>query len=169
MICLLCGEPQKKPGVEKCDACKSEFALVPGLFGYNNISQLIHALDLFRKGEIGAEEVQERFGNFLTAWESFSEKWGLQEQSVPEAFNLKRDLDAVYGGLLNDLEEAMGPLNDALDKVEELTDDSRDVDDIEEAVRHFCRRVCSTSAAMFTKLESRGGDFDSLLENFGAF
>ncbi len=168
MICLRCSAKQSEPGVDRCSSCEEEFRPVSGLWGVNNISQLLLSIESLKSGEIDLDEFRERFDTFLELWEQFSEKWGLSEATVPEVFSLNRALDSVYGTSLQELEDSIEELNQALDEVDGLSHvDPAALDRIEDHIRLFCRRVCSACAAVFTKLESRGGDFASLLDNFG--
>jgi len=170
MICLHCGQPVKQSGATECPSCKGEFRYVSGLFGTNNVSQLLQALEDCRQGRIDADEVKERFGNFLEVWDLFAEKWSLLDQTVPERFQLESDLEAVYGPPLQKIEEGIEQLNSAVTYLETLDQlEKEDLDELETSVRLFSRLICSSGAALFTKLESRGGDFDSLLEMFGDY
>jgi hypothetical protein len=167
MICLQCGAEQSRPGVVRCSTCQVEFRPASGLFGVNNISQLLGSIEDLRSGAIDLAELRERFGTFLDVWDQFCEKWGLVEVTVPTAFGLNPELESVYGPLLQQLEDSIEELNKALDGVDNLSDaDAAQLEEIEDHIRRFCRSVCSACAGMFTKLESRGGDFASLLDNF---
>ncbi|MCA9780213.1 MAG: hypothetical protein KC800_25980 [Candidatus Eremiobacteraeota bacterium] len=167
MICLHCGTTVKKSGATECPSCKGEFRYVSGLFGTNNVSQLLQALEDCGQGRIDADEVKERFGNFLEVWDRFAEKWSLLEQSVPDRFRMPSELEAVYGQSLEKIEEAVEQLNSAVAYLESLDElEKGDLEELDTSVRMFSRLICSSGAALFTKLESRGGDFDSLLEMF---
>jgi hypothetical protein len=168
MICLKCGELQDQSSPTTCQACGFKFRYVEGIFGTNNISQLVQGLEDFREGRLGLDELIERFELFLEVWEYFSQEWGLHENTAVTLFALDRELEAVYGEPLHQVEEALEHLNMAIDTLEGLSeDDDEKAALIEEQVRLFSRKVCSASALIFKKLESRDGDFGSLLDNFG--
>lgn len=141
-----------------------------GLFGTNNISQLLQALEDTAAGQRDLDELTERVGIFLEIWDEFAERWKLSELSVPERFELSDDLEAVYAEPLEQIEAALEHLNTAVSDLDALeSPDPAALKKIEESIRLFSRGICSAGAALFTKLENRGGDFDSLLEMFDSY
>jgi hypothetical protein len=169
-VCLRCGSAQKGPVSDRCRSCQREFRSVAGLFGTNNISQLLASLEDLKSGDITLAAFEEHFGVFLEIWEKFADSWGIQTQQLTTLFKLEHELAAVYGKLLDEIEDGLDQLTLALEIVEELEpEDLAPVDTIEDNIRLFSRRVCSATAGMFTKLESREGDFGSLLDAFESF
>jgi hypothetical protein len=170
MICLSCGESVTKSGATECPSCKEEFRYVSGLFGTNNISQLLQALEDTAAGTCDLEELNDRVGVFLEVWDDFAARWKITDRTVPERFELSEELEAVYGEPLAQIEEAIEHLNAAVSELDGLESAEPEVlKRIESSVRLFSRRVCSAGAVLFTKLENRGGDFDSLLEMFDSY
>lgn len=169
-ICLYCGSTEKRPEPQVCPSCQGEFRTVSGLFGINNISQLIAAVEDLRNNDCSLDEFEERFSFFLELWEGFAESWELPGRDLGSVFQLDSALDGVYGKLLTELDEGIAQLGSALEIIETRDEgDTSALEQVEDHVRLFSRRVCSASAGIFTKLESRDGDFSSLLDAFGSF
>ena len=143
--------------------------MVQGLFGVSNISQLLVAVEDLKGKRCSLVSLTNRVDMFLEIWEDFAERWALQDQQVIDIFGFEEDLRDVYKGLLEQLEKGLDNLIDALDLVEALQEESLgSLDLIDEYFRHFFRHICSSAAGIFTKLDSRDGDFGGLMSAFGS-
>ena len=167
MVCLDCGEAQAASEPERCRACGAAFHHVAGVHGVNHLSQLLDAIDAYREGHIELATLKQRFSAFEARWDTFMDSWDIAERSISEALGIDETLGAVYGPLLERLEESLEHLANALDILETL--DSRDpeaLEKLEEETGQFWRGSCSALAGLFQKLDTRDGDVDSLLSAF---
>lgn len=168
MICLDCGKRQKGEVGRPCPSCDRSFEPVPGIYGINNISQLLRAVEECREGRLSPDELRQTFDAFAEVWEGFSERWKLLDASVPEQFELSPVSEGIYKEPLGQLEESFAHLDDAFAALDEMESvDEAVLDDLAENLRHFFSGVCSAVAIIFKKLENPKGDFGALLHNFG--
>jgi hypothetical protein len=166
MICLDCGKPQgtAEPGV--CPSCGAKHSTVPGIFGINHVSQLLHAIEMCREGKLELDGLQERFSAFEEGWQGFVERWNLEEDTIAQALALDDTLVSVYGPLLERLEDSLQHLNNALDMLDAMeSPGTHELEALEEELRYFWRGSCSALAGLFKKLDTRRGDVDSLLSS----
>ncbi len=167
MICLDCGKRQKGEVGEPCRSCGRAFEPTPGIYGINNISQLLSAVDECREGRLSPDALKTTFDAFAEVWEGFSERWKLPDAPVPELFELSPVSEGVYKEPLTQFEEAFAHLDDAFAALDEMDGvDPALLDDLADDVRQFFRGVCSAAAITFKKLENPKGDFGALLSNF---
>ncbi len=168
MICLACGQRLHGQESQECSECGEVYSPVPGIFGVNHPSQLLDALGKFRLGQLSLPLLKERFFALEEVWESFMARWDLNEQTVSQALDIRRELRSVYGKELDKLEDAVEHFNQALDLVETLEGvDSTQLDRLEEELYLFTRGACSACAELFHKLDTRHGDLQSLLSALG--
>lgn len=168
MICLQCGHRQPHAERENCASCHAEFRKVEGVFGVNNFTQVLQALEDFRASRIDHDRFREIFDAFYELWEKAASRWKVVDGRIRDMLALSPELQAVYEAPLMDIESGLDELlaaaeiADALEEAEES-----DLEALEDHLRLFFRKVCSSAGAIFTKLESRGGDFGALLSAFG--
>lgn len=168
MICLECGHRQRGKVENPCSSCGSVFQTVGGIYGVNNITQLLDAIEHCRSGTLSLDSLIARFDAFAEHWESFQKRWGLDKGSVPELFELSAQSQGIYEEPLGSLGEAFTHLDDAFAILDELeSPESEALDRLADHLRQFFRGICSTAAILFKKLENKKGDFTSLLHNFG--
>ena len=168
MICLLCEKRQKGEAFEPCLSGGQVFHPVDGIYGVNNVTQLLHAIDECKARRLSLNTLRQTFHTFAETWESFQVRWSLDEKSVPKAFAFSPRLQGVYKQPLREIEEAFVFLEDAYAELDELeAADAAALEALGEAVHTFFRKVCSATALLFKKLENPKGDFGALLSNFG--
>lgn len=168
MICLQCDKRQKGEAFEPCSSCGQVFQPVEGIYGVNNVSQLLHAVDECKAGRLSLDGLRQTFNTFSDIWEGFQERWKLDEASVPEVFALSPTLEGIYKEPLRELEEAFGSLDEAFAGLDDLeVIDEAALDDLADEIKSFFRGVCSATALIFKKLENPKGDFGALLHSFG--
>lgn len=168
MICLKCGHRQPDAERETCASCGAGFRKVEGVFGVNNFTQVLQALEDFRAGTIDPDRFREVFDAFYELWDKTASRWKVVDGRIRDMLALSPELQAVYEAPLMEIEGGLDELlaaaeiTDALEEAEET-----DLQALEDHLRLFFRMICSSSGAIFTKLESRGGDFGALLSAFG--
>lgn len=167
MICLQCDQRQKGEAFEPCSSCGHVFQPVNGIYGVNNVTQLLHAIDECKAGRLSLEQLRQSFGAFAEIWEGFQLRWRLEQKPVPQLFELRPTLQGVYEEPLEQIEQAFIHLEDAFADLDELdTVDEAALQALAEEVRSFFLGVCSAAALVFKKLENPKGDFGALLQNF---
>lgn len=155
MLCLACGATRTAEVGEPCPECNIECTPVDGIYGVNNVTQLLTGIEEFRGGLIDLDTLLTRFDLFEQKWEAFQRRWKLDNDTAPALFDLPPEKKPFYEPSLNQIEEAFVCLGDAFELLDHLEEpDAELLDEIEEHLRSFFHGICSASAVLFANLDS---------------